>query len=209
MADFDHITKAQQQMLLEDLHTFNDADWAAVTVCDPWTPRQLVAHLTSMNNQTRGNFLQGLIRNRFDFDAFLASDMKRFDTGSNADILSAFEHSVKNWKRPPLPKMVPPTESMIHADDIRRATGRPRRVDPEHVLPLLPMYAKSAAPVRGKERTPGLRFRATDVEWVHGDGPEVAGPAFDLLLAIGGRGVGLRSCEGDGVETMRSRCTEA
>lgn len=205
MADFDDITKAQQQMLLEDLRSFSEDEWDAVTVCDPWTTRQLVAHLTSMNLQTRSNFLRGLIRNRFDFDAFLASDMKRFDVGSNADILSVFGRSVANWERPPLPKMVPPTESMIHADDIRRATGRSRRVDPQHVRPLLSMYAKSGAPVRGKKRTPGLRFRATDVDWVWGEGPEVSGPAFDLLLAIGGRWAALDNCEGEGVETLRSR----
>jgi uncharacterized protein (TIGR03083 family) len=207
VADFDDITKAQQQMLVEDLQSFTDEDWSATTVCDPWTPRQLVAHLTALNQQTLGNFVLGMVRNRFDFDAFLGQDMKRYDTGTNADILAAFERSVADWKRPPLPRMVPPTESMIHADDIRRATGRPRRVEPEHVRPFLPLYAKSGTPVRGKERTPGLRFRATDVEWVQGDGPEVAGPAFDLLLAMGGRGAALDSCDGDGVSILHGRCS--
>ncbi len=206
MADYDHITKTQQQLLLDDLKSFTEDDWASVTVCDPWTPRQLVAHLTSMNNQTRGNFLVGALRHRFDIDAFLGEDLKRFDVGSNEDILNAFEQSVTNWKRPPLPKIVPPTESMIHADDIRQATGRPRNVDPEHVVPLLPVYRKIGPPVRGKERSRGLRFQATDANWAEGEGPEVAGPAFDLLLALGGRGAALENCEGDGVETMRSRC---
>ncbi|MDH3194563.1 MAG: maleylpyruvate isomerase N-terminal domain-containing protein, partial [Acidimicrobiia bacterium] len=116
MTDFDHITKTQQQMLLEDLQTFDDSDWASVTVCDPWTPRQLVAHLTALNHQTRSNFFKGLLSNRFNFDAFLSADMQRFDTGTNDDILNAFQRTVTQWKRPPLPKIVPPTESMIHAD---------------------------------------------------------------------------------------------
>ena len=206
MGEFDHITNAQQSMLLEDLKTFTEEDWAAVTVCDPWTPRQLVAHLTSMNQQTRWNFIKGLLANRFDFDAFLGQDMRRLDVGSNADILAAFEQTVVNPRPTPLPKMVPPTESMIHADDIRQATGRPRRVDPEHVRPFLDPYRKSGAPVRGRKRVHDLRLRATDVDWSAGTGPEVAGPAFDLLLAIGGRSAALEVCEGDGVDVLRGRC---
>ena len=205
MGEYDHITHAQQAMLLDDLKTFSDDDWAATTVCDPWTPRQLVAHLTSMNSQTRWNFLKGLVANRFDFDAFLGEDMRRFDVGSNADILAAFERTVAEARPSPLPKIVPPTESMIHADDIRRATGRPRNVDPQHVRPFLEPYMKSRPPVRGKKRVHDLRLRATDVEWSAGSGPEIAGPAFDLLLAIGGRGDALDNCEGDGVDILRRR----
>lgn len=48
MSKFDHITQSQREMLAEDLHELTDAEWATVTVCDPLTVRQLVAHLTSM-----------------------------------------------------------------------------------------------------------------------------------------------------------------
>jgi hypothetical protein len=49
-------------------------------------------------------------------------------------------------------------------------------------------------------------LRATDVDWTFGDGPEVAGPAMDLILAISGRSAALDACTGDGVATLRSRC---
>ena len=103
MGEYDDIIQAQREMLLEDLKTFTDEEWAAPTVCDPWTPRQLVAHLTSLNQQTRWNFVKGLLANRFDFDAFLAADMRRLDVGSNADILAAFERTVKEARPIPLP----------------------------------------------------------------------------------------------------------
>ena len=51
----------------------------------------------------------------------------------------------------------------------------------------------------------GLRLRATDVDWSTGEGPEVAGPAMDLILAMTGRTAPLEACEGDGVEILRSR----
>ena len=65
---------------------------------------------------------------------------------------------------------------------------------------------KTGKPLGGKKRTAGLRLRATDAEWTCGDGPEVAGPGMDLILAISGRGGALDTCTGDGVAILRSRC---
>ena len=51
----------------------------------------------------------------------------------------------------------------------------------------------------------GLHFVATDFDWSYGptDGPEVTGPAEDLLLAMCGRPVGLITLRGDGVAVSR------
>jgi len=46
---------------------------------------------------------------------------------------------------------------------------------------------------------------STDVDWSTGDGPEVAGPAMSLILAMVGRAKALDDCTGDGVELLRSR----
>jgi len=55
------------------------------------------------------------------------------------------------------------------------------------------------------QRSGGLRFVATDLDWAEGDGPEVRGPALSLLLAMGGRTVAIDECEGDGVAVLRAR----
>ena len=201
------ITRSERRALLEDLQELSDADWSTVTVCDPWTVRQLVAHLTSMGNQTRWNFVKGVVLARGDIDAFLGKDMQRFDTGSNAEILAAFEKTVVEDRNVPIPGFVPPSETLVHADDIRRAVGRPRRPNHDNIAAIAPFYAKSGAPVRGKKRVHDLRLRATDGDWAIGDGPEVAGPGLDLLLAISGRASALEHCEGDGVEILRGRCS--
>jgi len=51
-----------------------------------------------------------------------------------------------------------------------------------------------------------LKLRATDVDWTFGDGPEVAGPGMDLILAMSGRASALDDCTGEGVATLRARC---
>ena len=54
-------------------------------------------------------------------------------------------------------------------------------------------------------RVRDVSLHATDVEWTHGDGPEVRGTGEAILLAATGRPVVLPELEGDGVERLRER----
>ena len=62
----------------------------------------------------------------------------------------------------------------------------------------------------GARRAEGLHLRATDVDWSRGaaSGPEVAGPAAALVLALAGRRVGLDRLEGTGVGRLRATWAE-
>ncbi|AOP52838.1 hypothetical protein BLSMQ_1126 [Brevibacterium aurantiacum] len=51
----------------------------------------------------------------------------------------------------------------------------------------------------------GLQFEATDMDWKHGSGPAVFGPAQALLLGITGRAEAVSSLSGDGVELLKHR----
>jgi hypothetical protein len=57
------------------------------------------------------------------------------------------------------------------------------------------------------KRAHGLRLVATDVEWTWGDGPEVRGTGEALLVALTGRPAALDDLTGDGVPSLRSRCS--
>lgn len=67
-------------------------------------------------------------------------------------------------------------------------------------------YKGSNTLIGAKNRISGLRLRATDSDWTHGEGPEVDGPLLSLLMAMTGRGAGCDGLTGVGVETLRSRC---
>jgi hypothetical protein len=51
----------------------------------------------------------------------------------------------------------------------------------------------------------GLRLVARDVDWSHGDGPEVHGNAEALLLAITARPVGVDELTGPGAPVLLAR----
>jgi len=54
-------------------------------------------------------------------------------------------------------------------------------------------------------RIRGLRLRATDIDWAHGDGPEVTGPGEALLMAMSGRRAALADLSGPGLATLAKR----
>ena len=66
-------------------------------------------------------------------------------------------------------------------------------------------YKNSNLIIGTKRRIDGLSLRATDVDWSHGSGPEVAGPILDLLMAMTGRKPAASQLTGEGVATLQAR----
>jgi len=86
-----------------------------------------------------------------------------------------------------------------------RAGFRPNRVNlagflAEQRWPLTIMVGGHARSV-----VRGLRLVADDLEWSHGDGPEVHGPAETWLRLLGGRKVGPDELTGPGAATLYAR----
>lgn len=207
MTDYATMADAERKALFPVLEGLTEAQWATMTVCDPWTVRHLVAHMTALGNQTAPNFFKGMITTGFNFNKFVDKDLVKFNQGSNADVLARFGKTLTSTKTPPGPKYVPLGEYMCHGDDIRQAAGLTRGKHPEaHIVALAGAYQTTGKPLGGKKRSAGLKVRATDVDWIFGDGPEVAGPGMDLILAMSGRAKALDYCTGEGVATMRARC---
>jgi hypothetical protein len=75
----------------------------------------------------------------------------------------------------------------------------------EAVLQTANFYKNSNLIIGAKTRIDGLKLRATDTNWVHGDGPEVSGPILSLVLAMTGRKGALDDLAGDGVALLRAR----
>ena len=59
--------------------------------------------------------------------------------------------------------------------------------------------------IGAKRRITGLRLRATDTQWQHGDGPDVSGPLLSLILAMTGRTAVQPDLSGEGVTELAAR----
>ena len=113
------------------------------------------------------------------------------------------KHAESRFTPPTMDWHAPLTDVMVHREDIAVPLGLPsdRPVDSwRHVLDFV--VTRKARRGFGVRRLPGVRLVATDVEWSHGDGPEVSGPAAALALAVSGRPAGLEPLTGPGRESL-------
>lgn len=205
MADLQQMTRAEGEALVEYLKQVPEDQWGTQTVCDPWSVQHLVAHLTALSNQTLPNFARRMITTGFNFQKVVEGDLQKY-LGPKEQMVAKLESSIANPTTPKMLNEVALGEFMVHGEDIRRALGDRGEHPSEHVSAIGEMYATAKKPLNGRARTEGLSLRATDGDFTWGEGPEVAGPGIDLLLAASGRAAALDHCEGDGVELMRSRC---
>ena len=117
------------------------------------------------------------------------------------------EHAGDCFVPPGTGPLAPLTDLAVHTRDVARplglrTTAALRGLARRARLPDLTPARRGFVP-RG--RTDGLRFRATDQDWVQGDGPEISGPSEALALAIGGRAVALDDLAGPGLPVLRGR----
>jgi len=96
-------------------------------------------------------------------------------------------------------------EIVVHGEDIRRPLGLEHQSPQPALVAIADSWANSNLLIGAKRRITGLRLRATDTDWAHGDGPEVSGPLASLILAMVGRKQVHPDLAGDGVAILSNR----
>ncbi len=96
------------------------------------------------------------------------------------------------------------TDCVIHHQDIRRPLRLPREVPADRLVEALD-FSLPAPVLPSRHNAAGVRVVATDLDWQHGDGPEIHGPGESLLMALAGRADALSDRQGAGLETLSAR----
>lgn len=100
--------------------------------------------------------------------------------------------------------MIALVDGMIHQQDIRRPLGIGRVIPPDRLERVLDNALRSPA-TRGARKARGVRLIATDIDWVFGDGLEVAGPGEALIMAMAARPDALNQLTGPGKGLLAQR----
>jgi uncharacterized protein (TIGR03083 family) len=195
----------QREKVGDALGTLTDADWEIASLCSGWRVRDVVAHMVETHLMTPPRFAGRFAASGFRFNTFAAKGVARHAMQTPASLLAQYSETASRTTAPPGPKVTWLAEAVIHGEDIARPTGRSVSVSPVALVVVADFCRGSTPLLHGKQRSAGLRLRATDVDWTIGDGLEVSGPAASLILAITGRKPALSDLSGDGVETLRSR----
>lgn len=195
----------QRQKVGDMLGGLSDADWDAPSLCTGWRVRDVVAHMVETHLTTPGKFLAGFAAAGFRFNVYADKGIARHAGETPAQLLARYRETCTRTTAPPGPKVTWLGEAVIHGEDVARATGRSVAVSPAALVTVADFTRSTTPLLHGKQRSAGLRLRATDVDWAAGEGPEVTGPAASLILAITGRAPALADLSGEGLETLRAR----
>jgi uncharacterized protein (TIGR03083 family) len=194
---------AERAALAADLEGMSDAQWATPSLCEGWTARDVLAHMTAAAEQTPGSFFRKFAAAGFNFAKFANKDVERVKSGG--DVLASFKAAMNNTKAPPGPTMTWLGETIVHGDDIRRAVGIKYDYPTVATSAVADSYKTSNLLIGTKKRIAGLKLTANDTDWTYGAGPEVSGKMIDLLMAMAGRRAAVSALSGDGVATLSSR----
>jgi uncharacterized protein (TIGR03083 family) len=197
----------ERASMADTLATLTPNQWSQPSLCDGWTVRVAAGHIVTGAEQTKKRFVGHMFANGFQFNKMMDRDAKRMGAMPTDEIISRLRARVTTTNHPPAPVMTMLGEIVVHSDDIRRPLGLDCNTSPDSLVACLDMYKTASFPVGTKKRIEGLRLVATDVDWSHGTGPEVTGPAMPMLMAMTGRTPGLDGLAGEGLATLRRRMT--
>jgi uncharacterized protein (TIGR03083 family) len=205
MSDVWALVAAERGALADDLSGLTDAQWETQSLCDRWSVREVLAHMIGSASLNPLTFVLGMVRARFDFQKVTSRLIARHIGATPADTLAAFRAVQYSTSSPPGPAETWLGETIVHAEDIRRPLGIVHAYDIDAVRKVADHYKGSNLLMGAKSRMEGLRLVATDIDWSHSEGEEVAGPMLSLLIAMTGRGVACDDLTGPGVPTLRER----
>ena len=197
----------ERAAIADTLTTLTAAQWATPSLCGGWSVRETAAHIVLGAEQTTPHFLGRMAANGFRFNTMMDRDARRTGVLAPDELIGRLRARVTTTNKPPAPAMTMLGEVVVHSDDIRRPLGLENLSSPDVLIACLEMYKNASFPVGTKKRIDGLRLVATDVDWSHGTGPEVTGPAMSIVMAMTGRAAGLDELGGEGLATLRRRMT--
>jgi uncharacterized protein (TIGR03083 family) len=184
---------AERRALLALCRGLGPAEWEAPSWCEGWRVRDVIAHIVGTEHDA-GN----LLTSGADVDAANARSVAaRHDVPVQQLVTELAElaeaRGLARWFAPALL-----VDNWIHQEDVRRPLGRPR----QRQHPWRLAWVLRATRLAPYSRARGLRLVATDLDLTVGDGPEVWGPAADLIMAAAGRGLAAHTLAGPGAARL-------
>jgi len=196
---------AERADLAQTWVTLAPPQWATASWCEGWSVQDAAGHVVAAAEQTPPNFYKEMAQAGFRFDVFADRAARRNGSAGPADLIRRLQARTSTTNHPPAPVMAMLGEIVVHGQDIRRPLGLKHRPPEAALTAVADSWKNSNLLIGAKRRITGLRLRATDAQWAHGDGPEVRGPLVALVLAMTGRKAVHPELAGEGVAILAER----
>lgn len=203
----------ERRQLVALLEAFTPSQWGHASLCDGWTNRHVVAHLT-MGFIPMPQFMWRMIKARGDFNRaadVYAKEKALQGTAALVDLLRT--NAAHRFKPPGMGYEAPLSDVMMHGIDIRRPLGIIRApmdsaTESKRWRTVLESTAQPKNQKFFKNDIGGVSLQATDADWTHGTGPVVRGTSEDLALLLGRRcktDADFAVLSGEGVAILKAR----
>lgn len=195
----------ERARLAADLEGLAPARWDTPSLCEEWTVRDVVAHLTATARISTFGFFPRFFASGFNLPRMQRKDIAVERGSSPEDTLARFRSQISATTHPPGPADTWLGEIVVHGGDIRLPLGIPHDPSIGALVRVADMYKGSNMIIGTKRRISGLALSATDADWSHGEGQKVRGPLAYLVMAMAGRTSAIDHLSGEGVAKLRSR----
>jgi uncharacterized protein (TIGR03083 family) len=196
---------AERTDLADFLATLTLDQWDAPSLCARWRVRDVVAHVMSFDGVTPLGMLRRAIRGRIvDINQVGVDELASLSPDQVLDRLRA--RLRPQGLATTFGGRLALLDVTIHHQDIRRPLGMPRTIPGERLSCVLSDSLRSPE-LPGWHLARGIRLTPTDLDWSHGSGPEVTGPAEAVLMAVAGRRSAVGELAGPGQPVLASRLT--
>jgi uncharacterized protein (TIGR03083 family) len=189
---------AEYLALADVLSSTSETAWNTPSLCEAWSVREVIAHLTMPARYDQDAFMAELRARNFDF-GHLSNEI------AARDAQLATEDLLANLRAEVLLHWVPPegghhgalNHVVIHGLDVT-VPLRVHRLPPDETMQVvLDDLARGGVHAHFGTVITGRRLEATDLDWSYGSGPGLRGMAGDLALVLCGRTIPPGRLEGE------------
>ena len=194
---------AERTDLADLLATLTPEQWEAQSLCERWRVRDVVAHVMSFDGVSLLGMFGRVIRGRIiDANQVWVDGLASLSTEQLLDRLQA--RLRPQGLATTFGGRLALLDVTIHHQDIRRPLGLPRQIPAERLRYVLGDSLHTPE-LPGWHLARGVRLTTTDLDWSHGRGSELTGPAEAVLMAVSGRHSAIGELAGPGQQVLARR----
>jgi uncharacterized protein (TIGR03083 family) len=180
---------AERRELADVLAGLPPESWDAVSLCEGWRVREVVAHMTMPFRYSPDRYGAEMARSGGDFTA-MSDRCAKEDAASMspAELTTVLRDNAENpWVPPGGAPDSPLTHDVIHGLDFTEPLGIVREIPPARLRLVLDAVTSPLALHHFGVDLTGIELAADDVDWSIGSGEQVSGPARYLVMQVAGR----------------------
>ena len=202
-------THAARAALAHDVAHLSERQWQTPSLCAEWTLEEVLAHLTAAASLGRMAWLRSMFCAGFRPAVHNDRRLREHRGVTPTQTLERFRAVIGSTTAPSSDTAAYLGEVIVHGQDIRVPAGIDTATDTEALTHVARFFAERDFTVPSRSTASGLRLRASDGPFDHGNGPVVAGPTLALVMAMARRAAFLDQLEGEGLRVLRERITGA